>query len=68
VPGAGWFRGLQLEIHNDRLLAIPHHDRFARLIRISIDLAIELRRRRGTIRAKLVGASGVTDRLNPQTP
>ena len=45
VPGAGWFRRLQLEIHDDRLLAIPHDDGFARLIWIGINLLVRHIRR-----------------------
>jgi hypothetical protein len=38
VPSAGRFWCLQLKIHHDRLLAIPHHYGFARHIWISINL------------------------------
>jgi hypothetical protein len=40
VPSAGWFWRLQLKIHDDRLLTIPHDYGFARVIWISINLLV----------------------------
>jgi hypothetical protein len=58
MPGAGWFRGLQVEIHDDRFLAIPHDYGFARFIWISIDLLV--RHIRGNIN-KISGCGFVSE-------
>ena len=58
MPSAGWFWRLQVKIHDDRLLAIPHDYGFARLIWISINLLV------GHIRGnvnKISGAGFVTE-------
>src|SRR4030095_13396756 len=58
VPSAGWFWRLQLKIHDDRLLAIPHDYSFARLIWISINLLV--RHIRGNVN-KISGSGFVTE-------
>ena len=58
VPSAGWFWRLQVKIHDDRLLTIPHDDGFARLIRISINLLV--RHIRGNVN-KISGSGFVTE-------
>jgi hypothetical protein len=58
VPSAGCFWRLQLKIHDDRLLAIPHDYSFARLIWISINLLV--RHIRGNVN-KISGSGFVTE-------
>ena len=45
MPSAGWFWRLQIKIHDNRLLTIPHDNRFARVIWISINLLVRYIRR-----------------------
>jgi hypothetical protein len=58
VPSAGWFWRLQLKIHDNRLLAIPHDYGFARIIWIGINLLV--RHIRGNVN-KISGSGFVTE-------